>query len=203
MDLEGDLYSEEHYRIVFFWFTGRWVYNWGGGGYSGSLRYLVSIYGFNWQSPVAIYLHGRGGREGMTNENNRYRYACYFDDDYPAWQAQKLEKAKQHGAFTFSALLPSHYTPATKVSETIILISRQLVGRFRIKEVSLYKLEVKLSHGSSIVICLKGFKASVKGVLGAYTWLAIFTRRMNVREVRNKSFKWFKIKFGHLELCFS
>ena len=40
--------------------------------------------------------------------------------------------------FSPSPLLPSHYTPANQVSETITLISRQLIGRFRIKEVSLY-----------------------------------------------------------------
>lgn len=74
----------------------------------------------------------------MTNENNRYGYVPYFDDDYLAWQEQKTRKAKRHGAFTLSPLLPSHYTPANQVRETISLISRQLIGRFRIKEVSLY-----------------------------------------------------------------
>ena len=71
----------------------------------------------------------------MTNENNRYVYVPYFDDDYPAWQDQKLERQNDMGPLRF---LPSHYTPANQVRETISLISRQLIGRFRIKEVSLY-----------------------------------------------------------------
>ena len=49
----------------------------------------------------------------------------------------KNSKGKTTWGLYVSALLPSHYTPATQVSETISFIFRQLVGRFRIKEVSL------------------------------------------------------------------
>ena len=37
----------------------------------------------------------------MTNENNRYGYVPYFDDDYPAWKEQKLERQNDMGPLRF------------------------------------------------------------------------------------------------------
>ena len=42
----------------------------------------------------------------MTNENNRYVYVPYYDDDYPAWQDQKLERQIDMGPLRFLSFSP-------------------------------------------------------------------------------------------------
>ena len=64
MDLEGDLYSEEHYRIVFFGLQVDGFITWGGG-------VTAAVYGISYLSMVltdnhlslSIYMGGEGERE--------------------------------------------------------------------------------------------------------------------------------------------
>ena len=53
----------------------------------------------------------------MTNENNRYGYVPYFDDDYLAWQEQRLERQNDMGPLRFLPFSPPIIRLPTKLGK--------------------------------------------------------------------------------------